>query len=121
MNPPLKFVFDLTPKKGRDDIAKVFFGAASGKPQYLDGMEQWFTPESVTYESRKNVVQLLAADMLAWVTATIRAREAFGSGETLEMFQVADIFVETNIHMGHTPKESFARWEKDILDAAKTE
>jgi hypothetical protein len=121
VNPPLKFVFDLTPKTGRDDIAKVFFGGMSGKPQYEDGMEQWFVPESVAYESRKNVVQLLSADMLAWVTATIRARQAFGTGETLEMFQVAEMFVETkHIRMGHTPKESFARWEKDILDAART-
>jgi len=122
VNPPLKFVFDLTPKKGRDDIAKVFFGGVSGKPQYADGMEQWFIPESVSYESRKNVVQLLSADMLAWVTATIRSREAFLRGETLEMFQVAEIFVDTpNIRMGHTPKESFARFEKDMLDAGKTE
>jgi hypothetical protein len=121
VNPPLKFVFDLTPKKGRDDIARVFFGGVSGKPQYQDWMEQWFVPESVTYESRKNVVQLLAADMLAWVTATVRAREAFGRGETLEMFQIAYIFADTkHIRMGHTPKESFARWEKDILEATKT-
>ncbi len=121
VNPPLKFVFDLTPKKGRDEISKVFFGGVSGKPQFVDGMEQWFVPESIAYESRKDVVQLLSADMLAWVTATIRARESFGRGETLEMFQIADIFVETkHIHMGRTLKESFAQWEKDVLDATKT-
>ena len=121
VNPPLNFVFDLTPKKGRDDIAKVFFGGVSGKPQYLDGIEQWFIPESVSYESRKDVIQLLSADMLAWVTATIRAREVFGRGETLEMFQIADIFVDTNnIRMGHTPKESFERWERDFLNAKQT-
>jgi hypothetical protein len=121
VNPPLKFVFDLTPKKGRDDIARVFFGGVSGRPQYEDGIEQWFIPESVSYESRRDVVQLLSADMLAWVTATVRARVAFGRGETIEMFQLADIFVDSkNIHMGHTPKESFALFEKDMLDATKT-
>lgn len=118
---PLKFVFDLTPKKERDEIAKVFFGAASGVPRFNgDGVEQWFIPESVSYESRKNVVQLLAADMLAWVTATIRAREVFRSGETLEMFQLAELFVQTeHIRMGHTPKQSLAQWERDILSEAQ--
>jgi len=115
----LKFVFDLASKKQRDEIARIFFGAASGKPQFKDGIEQWFVPVGVAYESRKSVVQLLAADMLAWVTATIRARDLFGTGETLEMFQVADIFVDTQIRMGHTPKENVMQWEKGILDEAE--
>ena len=117
VNPPLKFVFDLTPNKERDEIAKIFFGGFSEEePHYQDGIEERFIPESVAYESRKNVVRLLSADMLAWVTATIRAREIFGRGDTFEMFQVAKIFVDSkHIRMGHTPKESFAQWEKDVL------
>jgi hypothetical protein len=117
---PLKFVFDLTSKKQRDEIAKIFFGAANSKPQYQDGLEQWFLPAEVSYESRKSVVQLLAADMLAWVTATVRARELFRRGETLEMFQIANIFAETaHIRMGYTPKETLAKWEKDVLNGAQ--
>ena len=49
-----------------------------------------------------------------------RAREVFGRGETLEMFQIAEIFVATNhIRMGTTPKASFAQWERDVLNGAK--
>jgi hypothetical protein len=118
---PLKFAFDLTSKKQRDEITKIFFGAASGRPQFKDGVEQWFVPVGVSYESRKSVVQLLAADILAWVTATIRARDLFLRGETTEMFEVADIFVDTQVHMGHVSKESVMNLEKDILSAAKTE
>jgi hypothetical protein len=118
---PLKFVFDLASKKQRDEIAKIFFGAASGKPLFKDGIEQWFVPVGISYESRKSVVQLLAADMLAWVTATIRARDLFLRGATTEMFQVAYIFVDTQIHMGHVSKESIMNWEKEMLDVAKSE
>jgi hypothetical protein len=119
---PMKFVFDLTSRKERDEIAKVFFGAASNRPQFdQNGLEQWFIPVGVSYGSRKSVVQLLAADMLAWVTATIRARETFRQGETLEMFQVAYRFADTeHIKMGGTPKSSLMEWEKGILDGAKT-
>jgi hypothetical protein len=116
-DPPLSFVFDLTSDKQRDEIARVFFGAASGRPQYQNGIEQWFIPAGVSYESRKSVVQLLAADMLAWVTATVRAREIFLRGETREMFQVAYMFADTkHIRMGHTPRGSLVQWEKDLLN-----
>ncbi len=117
---PLKFVFDLASKKERDEIAKVFFGAASGAPQFVDGVEQWFIPNGVSYESRKTVTPLLAADMLAWVTATIKAREKFLSGEVTEMFQVAEIFVETQVQMGSTSKETLSNWEKGVIHAAES-
>jgi hypothetical protein len=55
-----------------------------------------------------------------WVTATVRARELFRRGETLEMFQIANIFADTaHIRMGYTPKETLAKWEKDILNGAQ--
>ena len=116
---PQKFVFDLASKKERDEIAKVFFGAASGQPQFVDGIEQWFVPTDISYESRRSVVPLLAADMLAWVTATFKARETFLSGEVKEMFQIAEMFVETQIHMGYTSKQTLMAWEKDVIDAAR--
>jgi len=112
---PLKFVFDLSTPKQRDEIAGIFFGVASGKPQFEGGVEQWFVPVGVSYESRRSVVQLLAADMLAWVTATIRARSLFLRGEVAEMFQVADIFVDTQIHMGAVSKESVMQWGRETI------
>jgi len=117
---PLKFVFDLASDKERDEIARIFFGAASGQPQFKDGIEQWFTPVGVSYESRKSVVQLLSADMLAWVTATIRARSLFLTGEVTEMFQVANIFVDTQIRMGAVTKESVMQWGKENSNGTKT-
>jgi hypothetical protein len=88
VNPPLKFVFDLTPKKGRDEIASVFFGAANDdSPHYQDGIEERFIPESVAYESRKDVVQLLSADMLAWVTATIGRGRCSGVARRSKCFK----------------------------------
>jgi hypothetical protein len=114
---PLKFVFDLASDKQRDEIARVFFGAASGKPQYKDGVEQWFNPVEVAFESRKCVVQLLAADMLAWLSATIRAREVFLRGEFAEAYQVGCVFTSTNhIRMGYTTKETLKEWENSILN-----
>lgn len=117
---PLKFVFDLASPQERDEIARIFFGAASGRPQFVNGVEQWFIPTGVSYESRKLVIPLLAADMLAWVTATFKARETFYTGEVKEMFQLAEVFVETQIRMGYTSRETVMQWEKDIINAAQS-
>jgi hypothetical protein len=54
--------------------------------------------------------------MLAWVTATIKARETFLAAEVTEMFQLAEIFVETQIRMGYTPKESLTNWEAVVMN-----
>jgi hypothetical protein len=63
------------------------------------------------------VVQLLAADMLAWESATIRARDVFRTGELVEVFQLGDIFTGTaHIRMGYTTKDTLKEWEQKLLD-----
>jgi hypothetical protein len=115
---PLKFVFDLTPDKDRKEITTAFFGAASNKSQYQDGIEQWFAPVGVSYESRKAVVQLLSADMLAWTAAAIRSREVFMRGEFAEAYQTGHLFTGTpHIRIGYTSKETLEKWENDVLSS----
>lgn len=116
---PVKFVFDLATKRERGEIAKVFFAAANDRSKYQGGIEQWFEPgpKDVVFESRKSTVQLLAADMVAWNIATIRAREIFRKGRFVEAHQLAKIFVGTeHIKIGYTNKQTLAKWEADILD-----
>jgi len=118
---PLKFVFDTASKREKKEIAKVFFGAANDRAQHVNGIEQWFNPEEgVSYESRKQVHQLLAADMLAWTVATMRAREMFEfKGRNLELYWVAKTWVPTrNIKLGYMQKDAFAKWENDKLNEA---
>jgi hypothetical protein len=120
-NDPLKFVFDSASKKERSEIEKVFFGAAADRSKNENGIEQWFEPEvnSVSYENRRTTRPLLAADMLAWTIATIRAREITMRGRFVEVFQLAKIFVGTeHIKIGYTSKETLAQWEKDTLNKA---
>lgn len=118
---PLKFVFDTASKREKQEIARVFFGAANDRAQHTNGIEQWFNPEvGVSYESRKQVQQLLAADMLAWTVATMRAREMFGfRGRNHELYWVGKCFVPTkNIKLGYMNKDALAQWEKDRLNEA---
>lgn len=113
---PLKFVFDLVSDRQRDEIARVFFAAASGKIQAENGVDQWFNPVGISYESRKSVVQLLAPDMLAWASATIRARELYERGRLDEIAQLAMIFVSTeHIRLGRTNRETLREWERNTL------
>jgi len=119
---PLKFVFDLSPEYQREEIASVFFGAATNRPEVQDGIEQWFKPAGVTYESRKNVVQLLSADMLAWVTASVRAYDLFFSNNPRPLMEEisipAKIFVDSrNLGMGFIAKKTFQQWEISVLAA----
>jgi hypothetical protein len=116
---PLKFVFDLASKREKTEIASVFFSGIEGAPQYKNGVEQWLTPDQgVSYESRKTTHQLLAADILAWTIATIRARQLKPVGRFVEVYWLAKTFVPTkNIRIGYIP-ESLADWEKGKLDEA---
>ncbi len=120
-NVPLKFVFDTASDRTKEEIARVFFGAANDRAQRINGIEQWFNPEEgVSYESRKEVHQLLTADMLAWTVATMRAREMFGfRGRNQELYWVGKCFVPTkNIKLGYMNKDTLAQWEKDRLNEA---
>lgn len=125
----LKFVFDSSSTKEKKEIAKVFFAATNRGERIVNGVEQWFNPEKgVAYESRKITHQLLSADVLAWTTAKLRARDMFLSGHLatggrfVEVFWLANIFVDTeHIKIGYLKKETLAQWEKEQLNGAKRE
>ena len=126
----MKFVFDTCSDKEKHEIASVFFAALKDKMERLQGgVEQWFETgrEGVSFESRKKTTQLLAADMLAWTTATTRARqwlleqENRASGRFVEAFWLGKVFLRTeHIKIGYTSKETLARWEKDKLSQGNT-
>jgi len=118
---PLKFVFDTASKREKAEIAKVFFGAANDRAQHANGIEQWFNPEEgVSYESRRQVHQLLAADMLAWAAATFRARQMFDyRGRNHELVWIGKVFIPLkHIKLGYMEKDALAQWEKDKLNEA---
>jgi hypothetical protein len=116
----LMFVFDLATPKQRDEIANVFFGAAEDRAEHQQGLEQWFKPLSVSFQSRKNIVQLLSADMVAWVTAKIRAAELYGKAPlSEEAYTAASIFIESGkVRVGYMKKETLQSWETDKLGEA---
>ena len=72
--------------------------------------------KGVSYESRKNTVQLLSADMLAWVTAKIRAAQLFGRGWSKEAKMVAFRFVDSgNLNIGFNATEQIQEWVEDEI------
>jgi Protein of unknown function (DUF3800) len=117
----LKFVFDTSSKKEKHDIAKVFFAAANDTTQLVNGVEQWFNPEEgVSYESRKVTHQLLAADIVAWTIATVRAKHLFHYVRFVEAFWLSKVFVSTkHIRIGYLSKKALIQWEKDKLNEAE--
>jgi len=117
-NDRLKFVFDNSSTREKRDIAKVFFAAANDRSQHENGIEQWFDPEDVSYESRKVAHQLLSADMVAWTIASVRALHLFGrrGSRFVEAFWLAKVFVSTDrIKIGYLSKDTLAQWERDKL------
>jgi len=119
INAPLKFVFDLPNDAEKREIVNVFFAAAHNREKDQDGIEQWFETDGISYESKKSVPQLLAADMLAWAIATLRAREVFRTGRNFELYQVADVLLSSeHIKLGRIEKDTLAKWEqKTLLEA----
>jgi hypothetical protein len=106
-NDRLRFVFDLASKDERYEIANKFFAGIKDAERIQNGIEQWFEPEpnGVSFESRKQTHQLLAADMLAWTIATVRARQIFMRGRFVEVFWLAKVFVDTeHIKIGYLAK-----------------
>ena len=65
----------------------------------------------MSYESRKDTVQLLSADMLAWVTAKIRAAQLYGRGWSKDVKMVAFRFVDSgNVNIGFNAAEQIQEW-----------
>ena len=118
----LRFVFDSSSAREKRDIAQVFFGAAKDRAQHEGGVEQWFDPEDVSYQSRKITNQLLAPDMVAWTVASVRALQLFGhrGSRFVEALWLAKVFASSeHLKIGYLTKETLAQWEKDQLDAQK--
>lgn len=115
--PPLKFVFDICPQYQKDEIAKVFLRPNRGSPQIVDGMEQWFDVDTngVSYESRKQTLPLLPADMLAWVTAKLRAYMLFNRGWGKMHHFVAKRFLDTEkLHIGYSTEDHLVEWNDRV-------
>ncbi|HEY7404158.1 MAG TPA: DUF3800 domain-containing protein [Candidatus Angelobacter sp.] len=132
--PPLKFVFDGEHKQ---ELAKAFLPEQQFKRHLnADGLENWFEGIGIAFESRKVTRQLLAADMLAWVTAKIRAAELFPAtyrrrgGWGKEVSMVAFRFIDNgNLKIGYNTeaalnewlKRELAFWEKNPIAKAEGE
>lgn len=115
--PPLKFVFDICPQYQKDEIAKVFLRPNRGSPQLMDGVEQWFDVDTngVSYESRKQTLPLLSADMLAWVTAKLSAFMLFNRGWGTQQSFVARKFLNTNkLHIGYSTEDHLIEWNARV-------
>lgn len=116
-----KFVFDSSSTREKRDIANVFFAAAKDRAQRENGIEQWFNPECVSYESRKSTYQLLSADIVAWTIASIRALDMFRRGRFVEVYWLGKVFTSIDhIKIGYLSKDTLAQWEKDRLNEAAT-
>jgi hypothetical protein len=108
--------FDTSSKPQMHEISTVFLAGLKDELRNKNGIEQWFEPDAVSYESRKQTYPLLAADMLAWTIATIRARELFMRGRFVEVLWLAKVFVATeNVRIGFMHKDTLAKWESDTL------
>jgi hypothetical protein len=121
-NDRLRFVFDLASKDERYEIANKFFAGIKDAERIQNGIEQWFEPEpnGVSFESRKQTHQLLAADMLAWTIATVRARQIFMRGRFVEVFWLAKVFVDTeHVKIGYLAKATLADWERGLLNSTE--
>ncbi|MBZ5647542.1 MAG: hypothetical protein LAN37_09995 [Acidobacteriia bacterium] len=117
--PPIKFVFDLCNEEQKLEIAKAFVAENQVKPRIADGVEHWFDVDGngISFESRKKTRQLLSADMLAWVTAKIRAAALFPTtfrrrgGWGKEVSMVAFKFVDSGkLNIGYNTEASLRDW-----------
>ena len=121
--PPIKLVFDLCAERQKLEIAKAFIKAKQVKPQFIDGIEQWFDVDAdgISFASRKDTVQLLSADMLAWVTAKIRAFQEYPEtakrkGWPKDLSRVAFPFIDSKkLHIGYNTEQSVREWQEREL------
>jgi hypothetical protein len=115
--PMLKIVFDGEHKL---ELAKAFLREHQSKPQFnCEGLENWFDLDTsdIAFESRRNTRQLLAADMLAWVTAKIRVAALFPTtyrkmgGWGKEVSMVAFRFIDSGkLRIGFNTEETLREW-----------
>jgi len=112
---PMQYVFDGTDDlKLKHQISEIFASTDSGIGAPLnDGM----TTARYSFQNRRSVVQLLSADMLAWVSAKQRAYEVFGTPIATETNIVRHIFAQgKKLIIGKIPTknmEDFAKREME--------
>lgn len=90
----------------------------------MDGVEQWFDVDAngISFASRKDNVQLLSADMLAWATAKIRAYDEYPEtakrkGWPKDLSRVVYPFIDSKkLHIGYNTEQSVREWqEREIV------
>jgi hypothetical protein len=122
--PPIKFVFDLCSEEQKLEIAKAFVSEGQVKPRLTGNLENWFEVDTngISFESRKETLPLLSADMLAWIAAKIRAVHLFPTtfirkGWSKEMSLVAFPFIDSDkLHIGYNQESSMTEWLRRELE-----
>jgi len=90
---PMKYIFDTTDDLiQRSEIAAMFIKSATDTTEPL---EHGFSPTGYAFESRKDTVQLLSADMLAWASAKARVSELFNTQRLDGLSKEAKIVIKT--------------------------
>jgi hypothetical protein len=111
---PMKYVFDTTDDRfQRNEIAALFIAAATKR----DARRRFgFTPTGYAFASRKDVVQLLSADMLAYVAAKKRASDEFSHPLNHEATVAGGIFLSNDkLTIGKVERHQLQEWaEKEI-------
>jgi hypothetical protein len=112
VNEPMKYVFDLMPhQEKRDEIASLFVQASKRE----DIVQQYgMTHESLSFEDKKIVRQLLSADTLAWATVQELLHET--GIRSIRQSSDAEIVCRTfeknrpKITMGYQTQAQLAEW-----------
>jgi hypothetical protein len=118
---PMKYVFDTTDDlHQRDEITNLFSLSAT---RSVNATNDGITPTGYAFESRKDTVQLLAADMLAWVSAKQRACEVFDGSLSAEGMIVARVFINgKKLSIGKIETGSLRNWaEKETAHRVSLE
>jgi hypothetical protein len=109
---PMKYVFDVTDDLAqRHQIGQLFAHSVSGIGAPInDGM----VPDGYAFESRKNLVQLLSADMLAWFAAKRRAHDVFNVPLSVEAQIIKRVVAESDkrLFIGKLTTDNFQDFAK---------
>jgi hypothetical protein len=116
---PMKYVFDGTDDpKQKDEIARLFI-ESSMPERVIRNINDGFIPTGYSWESRKAVKQLLSADMLAWVSAKVRASQLFTNCTMgKEATMVNEIFRQ-KLQIAWITREQLEKWAKEELAMQK--